>query len=201
MIAFQVGLHRGDDRAVDDPDHREHEQDRREVDRRLREQLEREPQEAVGRPSSGSRRPARPSPRSAPRCARRAATCGTGTAATLIANAAMNAEEQQHFGGAGDERRSTPTRRASRKSNVSVPVSAWCRNASTSDRRRAGTPSPPPCRGRTSSPRTRRLPCPQPRMRKYIGTSMSSQNTKNTIEVEREEDPHDRALEQEEPRT
>ncbi len=46
--AFQVGLHRGDDRAVDDADHREHEQDRREVDRRLREQLERETQQAVG---------------------------------------------------------------------------------------------------------------------------------------------------------
>ena len=45
---LQVRLHRRDDGAVGDADHREHEQDRREVDRGLREHRDREPQEAVG---------------------------------------------------------------------------------------------------------------------------------------------------------
>ena len=48
MMPFQVRLHRGDDRAVGDADHREHEQDRREVDRGLREHRDREAQEPVG---------------------------------------------------------------------------------------------------------------------------------------------------------
>ena len=177
MHAFQVGLHRGDDGAVDDADHREH---RAGAARGRPTPAGTARTRTAGgrrRPSSGSRRPAPPSPRWAPRCARAGSQVWNGNSGALIANAAMNPRnnstsvvpdeavpsgedpevEGEHAGvGLVDERRA----RAIDARRNAEPAAVYRKNLVAAYSRR---------------------PLPHPRMRKYMGTSMSSQKTKNTI--------------------